>query len=140
MSSSSQRGSLPAPTQMGLSSQRVKSTITSRLRENEGKFIRQLEEKDQEILSLRKKLVELSNAQKRRRQSSATGTATTPRTNRRKWDQAARLEASLRAVSNEKLQLERKLQMASKSIEDLKTNPHLNEEMLKVSSSTTYKK
>ena len=137
MSSSSQRGSLPAPTQMGLSSQRVKSTITSRLRENEGKFIRQLEEKDQEILSLRKKLVELSNAQKRRRQSSAT--ATTPRTNRRKWDQAARLEASLRAVSNEKLQLERKLQMASKSIEDLKTNPHLNEEMLKVSS-TTYKK
>ena len=137
MSSSSQRGSLPAPTQMGLSSQRVKSTITSRLRENEGKFIRQLEEKDQEILSLRKKLVELSNAQKRRRQSSAT--ATTPRTNRRKWDQAARLEASLRAVSNEKLQLERKLQMASKSIEDLKTNPHLNEEMLKVSS-TTYSK
>ena len=138
MSSSSQRGSLPAPTQMGLSSQRVKSTITSRLRENEGKFIRQLEEKDQEILSLRKKLVELSNAQKRRRQSSA-GAASTPRTNRRKWDQAARLEASLRAVSNEKLQLERKLQMASKSIEDLKTNPHLNEEMLKVSS-TTYKK
>ena len=139
MSSSSQRGSLPAPTQMGLSSQRVKSTITSRLRENEGKFIRQLEEKDQEILSLRKKLVELSNAQKRRRQSSATAPST-PRTNRRKWDQAARLEASLRAVSNEKLQLERKLQMASKSIEDLKTNPHLNEEMLKVSSSTTYKK
>ena len=138
MSSSSQRGSLPASTatQMGLTSeQRVKSTITSRLRENEGKFIRQLEEKDQEILSLRKKLVELSNAQKRRRQSSA-GATTTPRTNRRKWDQAARLEASLRAVSNEKLQLERKLQMASKSIEDLKTNPHLNEEMLKVSSST----
>ena len=112
MSSSSQRGSLPASTatQMGLSSeQRVKSTITSRLRENEGKVIRQLEEKDQEILSLRKKLVELSNAQKRRRQSSA-GATTTPRTNRRKWDQAARLEASLRAVSNEKLQLERKLQ------------------------------
>ena len=135
-SSSSQRGSLPTSTTtppMGLSSQRVKSTITSRLRENEGKFIRTIFEKDQEILSLRQKLVELSNAQKRKRQS------TTPRTNRRKWDQAARLEASLRAVSNEKLQLERKLQMASKSIEDLKTNPHLNEEMLKVSS-TTYKK
>ena len=131
-SSSSQRGSLPTSTTtppMGLSSQRVKSTITSRLRENEGKFIRTIFEKDQEILSLRQKLVELSNAQKRKRQSTFT---TTPRTNRRKWDQAARLEASLRAVSNEKLQLERKLQMASKSIEDLKTNPHLNEEMLKV--------
>ena len=51
----------------------VKSTITSRLRENEGKFIRQLEQKDQEILSLRKKLVELSNAQKRNVAKIGTG-------------------------------------------------------------------
>ena len=130
---SGKRGGLePGPV-----SGRVKSTITSRLRENEGKFIRQLEQKDQEILSLRKKLVELSNAQKRNVAKLGSGFSLQ---NKRKWDQAqaAKLEASLRTVSNEKLQLERKLQMASKSIEDLKTNPHLNEEMLKVAKHIFY--
>ena len=63
-----------AASKRGLGTQsEPRSTITSRLRENEGKFIRQLEQKDQEILSLRKKLVELSNAQKRKRHSSEFG-------------------------------------------------------------------
>ena len=41
-----------------------KSNITSRLRENESKFIRQLEQKDQEIMELRKEVKELSKMPK----------------------------------------------------------------------------
>ena len=41
-----------------------KSNITSRLRENESKFIRQLEQKDQEIMELRKEVKELSKIPK----------------------------------------------------------------------------
>ena len=48
---------------------KAKSTITSRLRENEGKFIRQLEQKDQEIIDLKKKLQELSDKRRANRLS-----------------------------------------------------------------------
>ena len=37
-----------------------KSTITSRMRENDGKFIRQLEQKDQEIIELKRRLNEIA--------------------------------------------------------------------------------
>ena len=39
---------------------KAKSTITSRMRENEGKFIRQLEQKDQEIIELKRRLNEIA--------------------------------------------------------------------------------
>ena len=44
---------------------KAKSTITSRMRENEGKFIRQLELKDQEIIELKKRLKDISEQRKR---------------------------------------------------------------------------
>ena len=45
---------------------KAKSTITSRLRENEAKFIRQLEKKDQEILWLKKELEILARQRKKK--------------------------------------------------------------------------
>ena len=39
---------------------KAKSTITSRMRENDGKFVRQLEQKDQEIIELKRRLNEIA--------------------------------------------------------------------------------
>ena len=69
MASSSKRFQRPLSTQIE-PFLKPKSTITSRMRENEGKFIRQLEQKDQEIIELKRKVSEL--AEKRMTKVGAT--------------------------------------------------------------------
>ena len=89
---------------------KAKSTITSRLRENEGKFIRQLEQKDQEIMDLRKKVQEFSekhkNTQQQRKYFSPTKSN---KLQNCKHPEKKQLESMLKTISTEKLQLERKL-------------------------------
>ena len=96
---------------------KAKSTITSRLRENEGKFIRQLEQKDQEIMELRKKVQEFSekrqNTQQQRKYFLPTKTIKLPTKANKlpncKHPEKKQLESMLKTISTEKLQLERKL-------------------------------
>jgi hypothetical protein len=104
---------------------RAKSTITSRMRENEGKFIRQLEEKDQEICGLKKKLKELSDKRSAaiRKQARTASTIKTKQGKNTPRPQVIEMEVLLRTLSSEKLHLERQLQIAAKSIEDLKSAP-----------------
>lgn len=83
---------------------KAKSTVTSRLRENESKFIRQLEKKDQEIIELKKELNVLSE------KKAKIVVARAKRPNE---------VAMLRTLSTEKLHLERQLQIATKSLESL---------------------
>lgn len=78
---------------------KAKSTITSRLRENEAKFIRQLEKKDQEILWLKKELEILARQRKKKPAP-------------KKSQKSADIETLLKTVTQEKLQLERKLQLS----------------------------
>lgn len=127
-----------------------KSTITSRLRENEGKFIRQLEQKDQEIMELKKKLQELSE---RRRQRPVTPNRKRPTASaasgEAKWQSSPekrQLEGMLKTLTNEKLHLERKLQLSQEQVASVKSttspqqplqpstssvNEKINEKMLK---------
>ena len=92
---------------------KAKSTITSRLRENEGKFIRQLEQKDQEIMELRKKVQEFSekrqNTQQQRKYFSPTKSNELQKMSNCKHPEKKQLEGMLKTISTEKLQLERKL-------------------------------
>ena len=92
---------------------KAKSTITSRLRENEGKFIRQLEQKDKEIMDLRKKVQEFSekhqNTQQHRKYFLPTKSSKLPKMPDCKRPEKKQLESMLKTISTEKLQLERKL-------------------------------
>merc|ERR1712001_100669 len=86
---------------------RVKSTITSRLRENEGKFIRQLKQKDQEIRELQKKVQEFN--EKRNTQRNKTGQKRCKSPQLCKHPEKKQLEHMLKTMSTEKLHLERQL-------------------------------
>ena len=92
---------------------KAKSTITSRLRENEGKFIRQLEQKDQEIMELRKKVHEFSekrqNTQQQRKYFLPTKSNKLQKMPNCKHPEKKQLESMLKTISTEKLHLERKL-------------------------------